>query len=216
MWNLVISSSSPRLRDKSLPYDRYRYFVSRTKNIWGLSFSNNKSMVKSSVADPGCLSWIPETDCLPSKISHPGTNKNKEQEREKFFVLPFLIAIPFTKQNSELFYFDQVQKKIWSNWQELKHFKPKIFLLSIIVGLRSEFFPSQIQGQKSTGSPRIRNTEWNPPVEYAPAPDAGAGHTRSPWRGWDPQREPPSPRPGSPPWSRQDTSVVEPEPEPEP
>ncbi len=70
------------------------------------------------------------------------------------------------------------------------------------MGLRSGFFPSRILGVKKAPDPpgsRIRNTESNPPVEDAPAPDAGAGHTRSPWRGWDRRRGPPSPRPGSPP-----------------
>jgi hypothetical protein len=48
----------------------------------------------SSVADPGCLSRIPDPDFFPSRIPDPKT-ATKERVEKKF--LPFYVATNFTK-----------------------------------------------------------------------------------------------------------------------
>jgi hypothetical protein len=44
-----------------------------------------------SVADPGCLSWIPDPKLHPSWIPDPTTSP-KEKGEKNFFALPFLVA----------------------------------------------------------------------------------------------------------------------------
>ncbi len=51
-----------------------------------------------SVADPGCLSWIPNPDFYPSWIPDPKT-ATKERGGKKIVVIPFFGAINFTKLN---------------------------------------------------------------------------------------------------------------------
>jgi hypothetical protein len=49
-----------------------------------------------SVADPGCLSRIPDPDLYPSRIPDPGSRipdpktATKERGEKNFFVIPFL------------------------------------------------------------------------------------------------------------------------------
>jgi hypothetical protein len=72
--------------------------------------------VFSSVADPGCLSRIPDPDFYPSRISDPGSkNSNKRQGWKNFFVKPYFVATNFTKLNSILFFICW-RKKIWPNF----------------------------------------------------------------------------------------------------
>jgi hypothetical protein len=49
-----------------------------------------------SVADPGCLSQIPDPDFYPSRIPDPKTATKKRGEKQ-FVVIPFFIAINLTK-----------------------------------------------------------------------------------------------------------------------
>ncbi len=49
-----------------------------------------------SVADPGCLSRIPDPDFYPSRIPDPKT-ATKERVEKKFDVIPFYVATNFTK-----------------------------------------------------------------------------------------------------------------------
>jgi hypothetical protein len=49
-----------------------------------------------SVADPGCLSRIPDPDFYPSRIPDPIT-ATKERGEKKLFVIPFYVATNFTK-----------------------------------------------------------------------------------------------------------------------
>jgi hypothetical protein len=53
-------------------------------------------MENCSVADPGCLSRIPDPDFYPSRIPDPKTT-TKEVGEKKFDVIPFLVATDFTK-----------------------------------------------------------------------------------------------------------------------
>jgi hypothetical protein len=74
-----------------------------------------------SVADPGCLSRIPDTDFthsgsrisdLGSRIPDPGSkNSNKREGWKKFVVKPFFVATNFTKLIIILF-FKMKKKKI--------------------------------------------------------------------------------------------------------
>jgi hypothetical protein len=58
-----------------------------------------------SVADPGCLSLIPDPDFYPSRIPDPGSripdpgskNRYKERGEKKIFVKHFFVATNFTK-----------------------------------------------------------------------------------------------------------------------
>ena len=54
--------------------------------------------IEESVADPGCLSRIPDPDFYPSRIPDPKT-ATKERDEKKFFVIPFYVATNFTKLN---------------------------------------------------------------------------------------------------------------------
>jgi hypothetical protein len=51
-----------------------------------------------SVADPGCLSRIPDPDFYPSRIPDPKT-ATKERGEKNFFVIPFYLASNVTKLN---------------------------------------------------------------------------------------------------------------------
>jgi hypothetical protein len=49
-----------------------------------------------SVADPGCLSRIPDPDSYPSRIPDP-KSASKERDEKKFVVITFYVATNFTK-----------------------------------------------------------------------------------------------------------------------
>ena len=59
--------------------------------------------VPDSVADPGCLSRIPDPDFYPSRIPDPGSRipdpktATKERGEKKIVVIPFYVATNFTK-----------------------------------------------------------------------------------------------------------------------
>jgi hypothetical protein len=53
-------------------------------------------MLKSSVADPGCLSRITDPDFYPSRIPDLKT-ATKERGEKKFVVITFYVATNFTK-----------------------------------------------------------------------------------------------------------------------
>jgi hypothetical protein len=60
--------------------------------IW--TKSTKKEKYKFSVADPGCLSRIPDPDFYPFRIPDPKT-AIKERGEKKFVVIPFLQIISF-------------------------------------------------------------------------------------------------------------------------
>jgi hypothetical protein len=68
----------------------------------GGGLSLNRPIV-SSVADPGCLSQIPDPDFYPSRIPDPGSRipdpkpATKERGEKKFVVITFYVATNFTK-----------------------------------------------------------------------------------------------------------------------
>jgi hypothetical protein len=69
-----------------------------------------------SVADPGCLSRIPDPDFYPSRIPDLGLAM-KDRGKKKFFSYHFFGAINFTKLN--YFIFEMLKKKIWANFQRI-------------------------------------------------------------------------------------------------
>ncbi len=76
--------------------------------------------VNSSVADPGCLSRIPDPDFYPSRISDPGSkNSNKRGGVEKnLFLYLFFCSHKFHKIEN-YFIFVMLKKKIWATFQRI-------------------------------------------------------------------------------------------------
>jgi hypothetical protein len=78
----------------------------------------------SSVADPGCLSRIPDPEFYPSRISDPGSRikdpktGTKERGEKKFVVIPFFCSHKFHKIEN-YFIFEMLKKKFWANFQRI-------------------------------------------------------------------------------------------------
>jgi hypothetical protein len=72
--------------------------------------------LEASVADPGCLSRIPESAFYPSRIPDPKT-ATKERGGKKFMISngTFLCSHKFHKIE-DYFSFDVLKKKIWANF----------------------------------------------------------------------------------------------------
>jgi hypothetical protein len=65
-------------------------------SLCGASASAIQTQVVSSVADPGCLSRIPDPDFYPSRIPNPKT-ATEERGEKKIVVITFYVATNFTK-----------------------------------------------------------------------------------------------------------------------
>jgi hypothetical protein len=65
--------------------------------------NNQDSGPRASVADPGCLSRIPDPDFYQSQIPNPGSRipdpktGTKERGEKKFVAIPFSVTTNFTK-----------------------------------------------------------------------------------------------------------------------
>ncbi len=84
-------------------------------------------IVSSSVADPGCLSRIPDPDFYPYRIPDLGfrIQKHTKERGEKFFFIKhFFVATNFTKCKIILF-LNCSRKKFRPNFKELRNFIPK-------------------------------------------------------------------------------------------
>jgi hypothetical protein len=68
-----------------------------------------------SVADPGCLSRIPDPDFYPSRIPDP---KTATKERGEKICYNFLCSHKFHKI-AHYSSFDVLKKKIWANFQRI-------------------------------------------------------------------------------------------------
>ncbi len=113
------------------------------------------------VADPGCLSRIPDPEFYPSRIPDPGSRiqdpktATKERGEKKFVVIPFFVATNFIQN---YFSFDMLKKKIWANFQRIMNFFPKKWSLSSQkygIGIREtiKLIPDPgSRGQKGTES----------------------------------------------------------------
>jgi hypothetical protein len=68
-----------------------------------------KRNINTNVADPGCLSRIPDPDFYPTRIPDLGSRipdpktATKERSGKKFVVIPFFVATNFTKLRIILF-----------------------------------------------------------------------------------------------------------------
>jgi hypothetical protein len=123
---------------------------------------------KSSVADPGCLSRIPDPDFYPSRIPDLGSRIQKQQQKrgvKKNFCHNFLCSHKFLKI-AYYFSFGVLKKKIWANFQRIIEFfnkkivtkLSKIWVWNPRSGIRKKPIPDPgSRGQKGTRS-RIRNT----------------------------------------------------------
>ncbi len=73
----------------------------------------------SSVADPGCLSLVPDPDFYPSRIPDLGSkNSNKREGWKEIFFHTFLCSHKFHKIE-HYFSFEVLKKKIWANFQRI-------------------------------------------------------------------------------------------------
>jgi hypothetical protein len=72
--------------------------------------------VRNTVADPGCLSRIPDPDFYPSQIPDPKT-PTKDRGEKKFCHI-FLYGHKFHKIEHN-FNFEVLKKKIWANFQRI-------------------------------------------------------------------------------------------------
>ncbi len=124
--------------------------------------------VASSVADPGCLSRIPDPDFYPSRIPNPGSKNSNKIEGWKKNLLSYLFCSHKSHKIENNFIFKNAEEKILANFQ-------KDFLLKYL-SVSSQKYGVGIQvpvktysgfripdpgsrGQKGTGSRiRIRNT----------------------------------------------------------
>ncbi len=78
-----------------------------------------KFWVLVSVADPGCLSRIPDPDFYPSRIpDHRFKNSNKREGWKKICCHNFLCCQIFHKI-AHYFSFDVLKKKIWASFQRI-------------------------------------------------------------------------------------------------
>ncbi len=122
----------------------------------------------SSVADPGCLSRIPDPWSWFLPIPDPGSKKKQQQKRVVKKNLLSYVATNFTKLKIILVW--SAEEKNWQIFKELQIFLPKKLSLSYIKygfgirdprsGIRKKPIPDPgSRGQKGTGSRiRIRNT----------------------------------------------------------
>jgi hypothetical protein len=137
------------------------------------------SIVISSVADPGCLSRIPDPDFYPSRIPDLASRipdpKTATKERGEKKLLSYFFCIHKFQKIESYFIFELV---IWANFQRIiEVFTQKNFtILSKIwfgirdprSGIRKKPIPDPgSRGQKGTGSRiRIRNTGYQPDLVY--------------------------------------------------
>jgi hypothetical protein len=104
-----------------------------------------KTIKAASVADPGCLSRIPDPDFYPSRIPDLGSRIQKQVQKrgvkKKSFVKHFFVATNFPKCKIILF-FNCSRKKFGQNFKELWKFLPKKLSIS------SQKYEFGIQGSK--------------------------------------------------------------------
>jgi hypothetical protein len=114
------------------------------------------------VADPGCLSRIPDSDFYPSRISDPGSRIQKQQQKRgvKKSLLSYLF---FISQNCKLFYFINVEEKILANFKKIL----ELFTKKIVTKLSSIWVRDPRSGIQKKPIP-------DPGVKKAPVPGSGS------------------------------------------
>ncbi len=122
-----------------------------------------------SVADPGCLSRIPDPDFLPipdpgSRIPDPGSkNSNKRERWKKISCHTFLCSHKFHKIVN-YFSFEVLKKKIWANFQRMI----ELFTKKIVKKLLKIWSCDPGCGKNLFRIP-------DPGVKKHPIPDPGSG-----------------------------------------
>jgi hypothetical protein len=96
-----------------------------------LTFNDDEVWVstESSVADPGCLSWIPDPDFYPFRIPDLGSrskNSNKREGENNSVVKPFFVATNFTKLKIILYFLNAEEKNLGQFSKNYKTFYPKL------------------------------------------------------------------------------------------
>ncbi len=120
-----------------------------------------------SVADPGCLSRIPDPDFYPSRIPDPKTAKKREVK--KISCHNFLCSHKFHKIVN-YFSFEVLKKKIWANFQRIIELLTK---KNCQKALKNMILGSGIRGPGSgTGKNLFRIPD--PGVKKAPDPGSGS------------------------------------------
>ncbi len=115
---------------------------------------NRDVVIKYSVADPGCLSRIPDPD-----FTHPGSRIQKQEQKSR--VKKKLLSYFFCSHNFHkivnYFIFEMLKKKIRANFQRII----ELFIQKIVTKLSKIWvWDPGSMGQKGTGSRiRIRNTD---------------------------------------------------------
>ncbi len=120
------------------------------------------NIIMNSVADPGCLSRIPDPDFYPSRISDPGSkNSNKREGWKKISCHNFLCSHKFHKI-ANYFSFEVLKKKIWANFQRII----ELFTQKIVTKLSKIWIWDPGSGI---------NLFWIPDPGAKKAPDPGSG-----------------------------------------
>ncbi len=119
---------------------------------------NLMKMFVFSVADPGCLSLIPDSDIYPWQIPDPKT-ATKEKCEKKISCHTFFCSYKFHKIEN-YFIFEMLKKKIWANFQRII----ELFTKKIVTKL------SKISGIRDPGSGKNLFRIPYPGVKKAPDP----------------------------------------------
>jgi hypothetical protein len=104
------------------------------------------SYLQPSVADPGCLSRIPDPDFYPSRIPDPKTATKERLKKNLMSYRTFLFSYKFHKIVHYLS-FEVQKKKIWANFQRII----ELFAQKIVTKLSKVWVwdpGSRIQGSK--------------------------------------------------------------------
>ncbi len=130
-----------------------------------------------SVADPGCLSRIPDPDFYPSRIPDLGSRIQKLQQKrgvKKFFCHTFLCSHKFHKIEN-YFSFEVLKKKIWANFQRIL----ELFTQKIVTKLSKIWLWDPGSGipdpgvkkapDPGSGPSTLRGTEGKCQFQYLPA-----------------------------------------------
>jgi hypothetical protein len=112
------------------------------------------------VADPGCLSLIPDPDFYPSRILDPKTATKKTGDK-KFVVITFYVATNFTKL--QIILVEVLKKKIWANFQRII----ELFTQKIVTKLSKIWIWDPGSGKNLFRIP-------DPGVKKAPDPGSGS------------------------------------------
>jgi hypothetical protein len=98
---VVVGELQLRLNNKKAK-NKKLFFLNRSlkdkKLLYIRILQDCHGYTSSSVADPGCLSRIPDPDFYPSRIPDPGSKTaTKERGENKLVVIPFYVATNLTK-----------------------------------------------------------------------------------------------------------------------